>query len=144
MIARVFILAYLALAQGLLAQDQRSDLKITAAHRQPGGPAWFVIRTAAHKSVLLSSKDGKIIALSVSAEFPYSVSFYTESLTARYTAVLVFSDRSKDGLIDSFGITSSDDLERTDADTHQRLVESHAQGSALGEKLGKEIRGAHH
>jgi hypothetical protein len=143
MIARVFILACLTLAQGLLAQDQRSDLKITASHRQRGGPAWFVIRPAAHKSVLLSIKDGKVGALSVSAEFPYSVSLY-ESPTARYTAVLVFSDPSEDGLIDSFGVTSSDDLERTDADTHQRLVESHAQGSALGEKLGKEIRGEHH
>jgi|ERR1051325_10640151 hypothetical protein len=143
MIARVFILASLTLAQGLLAQDQRSDLKITAAHHQPGGPAWFVIRLAAHKSVLLSIKDGKVRALSVSAEFLYSVSL-DESPTARYTAVLVFSDPSKDRLVDSFGITSSDDLERTDADTHQRLVESYAQGSALGEKLGKEIRGEHH
>ncbi len=143
MIARVFILAYLALAQGLLAQGQRSDLKITAAHRQLGGPAWFIIRAAAHKSVMLSTKDGKVAALNVSAEFPYSVSL-TESPTPRYTVVLVFSEPSKDALIDSFGVTSSDDLERTDADTHQRIVESWARDSALGEKLGKEIRGEHH
>src|SRR5438477_12836816 len=141
MIARIFALACLMVGQALLASDQRSELKLTTLHRQPGHPAWFLI-PAAHKRVSVSVKDAKIWSLDVSAEFPYSVTL-TESPTARYTTVLVFSDRAKGVLIDSFGITVSDELERTDADTHQKFIDCAAEGRATGEQLATEIWGEH-
>jgi hypothetical protein len=142
MIARITIVACVAVVQAMLGADQRSDLKLTAARRLEGRPAWFIISAAAHKRVLVSIKDAKLSSLDVSAEFPYSVTL-TESPTSRYTAVLLFENRRKDVVIDSFGITTRDDLERTDADTHQKLIDSAAEGRAIGEKLAKEIWGEH-
>jgi len=143
MIARVIALAGLIVSQTSVGGDERSELKLTAPHRQPQGPAWFVISAAARKRVLVAIKDAKIASFDVSAEFPYSVSFY-ESPTNRYSAVLVFSDRAKDALIDSFGITARGELQRTDDDTHQQLIDCAAEGRALGEKIGKQIWGDHH
>ena len=80
--------------------------------------------------------------MDVSGEFPYAVSL-VESPTPRYTAVLVFSDPKRDRVVDSFGITSSDSIEATDADTHQRIVDDAAKGRAIGEKLAKGIWGEH-
>ena len=143
MIARVLVFLFVITGQFALAGDQRSDLKLTAAHRMEGHPAWFIISAAAHKRVLVAVKDAKISSLDVSAEFPYSVTL-TDSPTSSYTTVLLFEDGRKDLVIDSFGITASDDLVSTDAETHQKLVDSAAQGRALGEKLGKEIHGENH
>jgi hypothetical protein len=138
MIARITVVACLAVAQAMLGADQRSDLKLTAARRLEGRPAWFIISAPAHKRVLVSIHDGKLSSLDVSAEFPYSVTL-TESPTSRYTVVLLFEDRRKDVVIDSFGMTTRGDLEPTDADTHQKLVDRVAEGRAIGEKLSKEI-----
>jgi hypothetical protein len=138
MIARITIVACVAVIQVLLGADQRSALKLTAARRLEGRPAWFIITAAAHKRVLVSIKDAKLWSLDVSAEFPYSV-MLTESPTSRYTTVLLFEDRRKDLVIDSFGITTRDDLERTDADTHQKLIDCVAEGRAIGEKLAKDL-----
>jgi len=142
MIARITIVACVAVVQAMLGSDQRSDLKLTAARRLEGRPAWFIISAATHKRVLVSIKDAKLSSLDVSAEFPYSVTL-TESPTSRYTAVLLFEDRRKDLVIDSFGITTGDALERTDADTHQKLIDCAAEGRAIGEKLAKDIWGEH-
>ena len=143
MIARAFTVIALVTAQAMVAGDQRSDLKLTAPHRIEGHPAWFIISAAARKRVLVAVKDAKILSLDISAEFPYSVTL-TESPTPRYTTVLMFSDRQKDTVIDSFGVTSSDALERTDADTHQRVFDCAAEGRAIGEKLAKDLWGEHH
>jgi hypothetical protein len=142
MIARITIVTCVAVVQAMLGADQRSDLKLTAARRLEGRPAWFIISAAAHKRVLISIKEAKVNTLDVSAEFPYSVTL-TESPTPRYTAVLVFSAREKDTVIDSFGVMSNDGLERTDADTHQRVLDCTAEGHAIGEKLAKDIWGEH-
>src|ERR1700748_770649 len=112
MSARAFTVIVLITAQSMVAGDQRSDLKLTAPHRLEGHSAWFIISAAARKRVLVAVKDAKIVSLDVSAEFPYSVTL-TESPTPRYTSLLVFSAREKDAVIDSFGITSSDSVERT-------------------------------
>jgi hypothetical protein len=143
MMARLLVFLLAIIVQFAFAGDQRSDLKLTAAHRMEGHPAWFIISAAAHKRVLVAIKGAKISSLDVSAEFPYSVRL-TDSPTSRYTAVLLFEDRRKDLVIDSFGITASDDLVSTDAETHQKFVDSAALGRALGENLGKEIRGENH
>jgi hypothetical protein len=143
MIARILTSFCLIAIQGVVAGDQRSNLILAAPHRLEGRPAWFVIAAAPKKRVLVALKDAKIVSLNISAEFPYSVSL-TESPTSRYSAVLLFEDRSKDIVIDSFGITASDGLERTDPDTHQKLIDCAAEGRALGEKFSEQIWGEHH
>src|SRR5262249_15309758 len=134
---RVLALTCLIVGQASFASDQRSELKLAALHRQPGHPAWFIIFAAPRKRMSVSVKDAKVSSLDVSAEFPYSVTL-TESPTVRYTAVLVFADRAKGVLIDSFGVTVSDELERTDADTHQKFIDRAAEDRAKG------ISGEHH
>ena len=141
MIARLFLIGCIVAMQAAIAGEQRSELKLSRPiegknHRD------FVISADRHKRVVIFVKDGTVSTLVVLADFPYSVTL-TESPTARYKAVVVFSDRQKDTLTDSFGVTSASVVERTDDETHKALVESAAKGRAIGEKLSKDIWGEH-
>ena len=142
MIARLLILCALVVSYMAYAGDRASELKLSRPV-EGNGQRWYIISAASYKRVLVSVKAGTISALDVSAEFPYSVSL-TESPTPHYKSVLLFEDRAKDTVIDSFGVTAANLVQQTDEETHKMLVESVAKGAALGEKLGKEIRGEHH
>jgi hypothetical protein len=136
MIVRLFLVVCIAaMARG---GDQRSDLTLSRPV-EANGHRDFVISVVPHKRVVVFIKDGAVTTLDVSADFPYSVTL-TDSPTPRYKAVLVFEDRRKDVTTDSFGITSTSSLERTDDATHKALVESAAKGRAIGERLAKDIR----
>lgn len=137
--ARLFLITCIAAMHAAIAGSQRSELKLSRPVERDGLRT-FVISAASHKRVLVFVRDSTVTTLDVSAAFPYSVTL-TESPTAQYKAVLIFSDRQKDALADSFGVTSAGSLEHTDDETHKALVESAAKGRAIGEKLAKDIWG---
>jgi hypothetical protein len=139
MITRFILIGCLVAIQAAIAGDQRSELKL---NRPVEGKDVFVISAAPHKRVVIFVKDGAVSTLDVSADFPYSV-MLTESPTPRYKAVLVFEDRRKDIVADSFGVTVASSVEQTDDETHKALVDSAAEARAMGEKLGKDIRAGH-
>ncbi len=141
MIARVLLIACAVAIQTAGAAEPRSELKLSRPVEANGQRA-YIVSAAPHKRVLIFVKNGAVSTLDVSAEFPFSVSL-TESPTPRYKFVVLFEDRQKGTVTDSFGVTSENSVEQTDEDTHKMLIESAAKGRAIGEKLGKEIRGEH-
>ncbi len=141
MIARLLVLCGLLAGMAVYAGDRPSGLKLSRPV-EGSGQRWYIISAAAHKRVLVSVKDGGVVALDISAEFPLSVSL-TESPTPRYKFVIAFEDRQKGAVTDSFGVTPESSVERTDDETHKLLIESAAKGRAIGQKLGKEIRDEH-
>ena len=141
MIVRALILGCI-IAASANAAGERSDLTITGPVEGPNYRV-FEIHGPEHKHVLVFVKNGAVSTLDVTASFPYSVTL-TESPTQRYKAVIIFEDRPNNRTIDSFGITSASELERTDEETHKALVESGAKGRAGGEQIGKEIREQRH
>ena len=142
MIARFLVIGCIVAVQAAIGGDQRSELKLSRPVEGKGKRA-FIISAAPHKRVLVFVRDGTVSTLDISADFPYSVTL-TESPTPRYKSVLIFSDRQRDTLADSFGVTPASSVERTDDDTHNVLLESAAQGRAIGEKLAKDIWGERH
>ena len=139
MIVRLLVLCGVLAGVTVYAADRSSELKLSRPV-EGSGQSWYIISAAAHKRVLVSVKSAAVAALDVSAEFPFSVSLM-ESPTPRYKFVILFEDRQKAAVIDSFGVTPEGSVEQTDEETHKMLIESAAKGRALGEKLGKEIRG---
>lgn len=124
------------------AADERSDLKVSGPVEGPSKRI-FTVRLADHKHVLVFVKNGVVSTLDVTAFFPYSVTL-TESPNSKYKAIIIFEDRRNDRTIDSFGVTATDILERTDEETHKALSDSAAKARAVGERLGKEIREQQH
>jgi len=139
MIGRLLLGACIAIAQTAVAGDRASDLKLSRPVEGKGQRA-FVISAPEHKRVTVFIRDGIVSTLDVSAGFPYSV-LLTDSPTPHYKAVLVFDDRQKDVVVDSFGVTPANSLEQTDGETHKALIESAAKGRAIGEQLAKDIWG---
>ena len=137
MITRFFLIGCLAVIQTGIAGDQRSELKL---NRLVEGKDGFVIAAAPDKRVvvMLLRENDSVSLVSASADFPYSV-MLTKSPTPRYKGVLVFEDRRKDIVTESFGITAANSIEQTDDETHKALVKSAAEARAKGEKLGKEL-----
>jgi hypothetical protein len=142
MIARFFLVGCIVAMQVASAGDQRSELKLSRPIDADGGRG-YVIFAAPHKRVLIFVKNGAVSTLDVSADFPFSVSLI-ESPTPRYRFVVMFEDRQKGAVTDSFGVTPENSVEQTDEETQKMLIESAAKGRAIGEKLGKEMRGEHH
>jgi hypothetical protein len=130
-------LGCVAAIQTGIAGDQRSELKL---NRPVENEDAFVIAAAPDKRVvvILLPQNEAVALVSASPDFPYSV-MLTKSPTPRYKAVLVFEDRRKDIVADSFGITAASSIEQTDDETHKALVKSAAEARAKGEKLGKEL-----
>ena len=139
MITRFFLIGWIGAIQAGIAGDQRSELKLNRPVGSKEAYA-FVIAAAPDKRVviILLPQNEAVSLVDSSADFPYSV-MLTKSPTPRYKAVLVFEDRRKEIVADSFGITADSSIERTDDETHKALVKSAAEARAKGEKLGKQL-----
>src|SRR6266446_5383148 len=108
MIARLLVLCGLVASFTAYAGDRPSDLKLSRPV-EGNGHRWYIISAAAHKRVLVSIRGGTVSTLDVSADFPYSVTLL-ESPTARYKFIVMFADRQKGIVTDSFGVTAENSL----------------------------------
>ena len=109
-------------------------------NRPVEGKDGFLIAAAPDKRVvvILLRENDSVSLVPASADFLYSV-MLTKSPTPLYKRILVFEDRRKDIVADSFGVTVAYSIEQTDDEKHKALVKSAAEARAKGEKLGQEL-----